>query len=104
MVPGYQPEPLVAVVGNGLCCDGVGGGVRFPLSLGLRMEELPRSESYEGFSVVVCAAAGILRLSRTQQVPCGDGRGDGDASRGMRGNRLCGEVGCCELRVEEWSL
>ena len=34
----------------------------------------------------------------------GDGRGEGDASRGMRGSRLCVEVGCCELRVEEESL
>ena len=31
----------------------------------------------------------------------GDGRGGGDASSGMRGSRLCGEVCCCELRVEE---
>ena len=28
----------------------------------------------------------------------GDGRGEGDASRGMRGSRLCGEGCCCEFR------
>ena len=34
----------------------------------------------------------------------GDGRGESDASRGMRGSRLCGEVCCCELRIEKESL
>ena len=28
----------------------------------------------------------------------GDGRGEDDASRGMRGSRLCGEGCCCEFR------
>ena len=34
----------------------------------------------------------------------GDGRGEGKASCGMRGSRLCKEGCCCELRVEEESL
>ena len=29
---------------------------------------------------------------------CGDGRGGGEASCGMRGCRLCGEGCCCEFR------
>ena len=57
-------------VGSGPCCDGVGGGDRFPLSLGLRSEAPTRRESYEGVSVVIRAAAGALRLARHQQVPC----------------------------------
>ena len=60
----------MVVVWNELCCDGVGGGGRFPLSRGLQREAPPRSENYDGVSVVVFAAAGALRLPRHQLVRC----------------------------------
>ena len=69
-VPGFHPEPLVAVVGDGLCCDGVDEGGRFTPCPGLRMEAPPRSKSYEGVSMVVRAEAVVLRLPRRQQFPC----------------------------------
>ena len=34
----------------------------------------------------------------------GYGIGGGEAGCGMRGSRLCGEVCCCELRIEVESL
>ena len=57
-------------VWNELYCDGVGGGGRFQLSRGLQREATPRSENYEGVSVVVLGLAGALRISRHQLVRC----------------------------------
>ena len=45
-----------------LCYDGVSGVARFPRSLGLQREAPPRSESYEGVSVVVRGVAEFLDL------------------------------------------
>ena len=56
-VRGSHPGFLVEV-GNELCCDGVGGGDRFPRRLGLRREALTRSEGYDGVLVVVRGVAG----------------------------------------------
>ena len=64
------PGLLVVAVWNELCCDGVGGDGRSPLSRGLRREAPPRSENCAGVSVVVLAAAGALRFPRHQLVLC----------------------------------